>query len=115
MIGSETCEVQANVVTNQTLQPLTSQQDEVKKAYDAVASAQAALLDKSIISIAGASFSITIGFIDKLIPLAFAKGIWMLTVIRLRDKKNVQNLQRVCYKNLTQSITYQGDFEHGPP
>ena len=42
-------------------------------------------------------------------------SIFRFTVVRLRDKKNVQNLQRVCYKNLTQSITYQGDFEHGPP
>jgi hypothetical protein len=49
-----------------------------RKSYDALASSQVILLDKSIISIAGASFSITIGFIDKLIPLNTAKAIWML-------------------------------------
>jgi hypothetical protein len=51
-----------------------------RQGYDSIASSQAALLDKSIISIAGASFSITIGFIDKLIPLDKADALWILWV-----------------------------------
>ena len=36
-----------------------------------------------------------------------------LSVVRLRGKKNVQNLQRLCYENFAQSIACQGNFEHG--
>jgi H+-transporting ATPase len=33
--------------------------------------------------------------------------------VRLRVKKNVQNLRRLCYKIFVQTVAYQGDFEHG--
>jgi len=49
-----------------------------RNCYDGIASAQATLLDKSIISIAGASFSISIGFINSLIPLKNAIGTIVL-------------------------------------
>jgi hypothetical protein len=42
---------------------------EYKKLYDSTASAQVTLLDKSIISIAGASFSIALAFVEKFVPL----------------------------------------------
>jgi uncharacterized membrane protein (DUF485 family) len=58
--------------------PQTQPHSELKKIFDSIASAQSVLLDKSIISISGASFSLTIGFIDKLIPLATAKATWAL-------------------------------------
>jgi hypothetical protein len=35
--------------------------------------------------------------------------------VRLTGKKNVQNLQGLCYKIVAQTIAYQGDFEHGSP
>ena len=41
-----------------------------RKNYDEQCSSQTQLLDKSIISISGASFTISMGFIDKTIPLA---------------------------------------------
>lgn len=54
-----------------------------RSCYDAIASTQATLLDKSIISIAGASFSLSIGFIDKLIPLDKAALLWALWMAML--------------------------------
>jgi hypothetical protein len=46
--------------------------------YSSNASAQITLLDKSIISISGASFSIAMGFINNIIPLLTAKILWLL-------------------------------------
>lgn len=72
------CDAQADTMASPFEQGQAMNNDEFRKVYDSIASAQAALLDKSIISISGASFSITIGFIDKLIPLAFARATWLL-------------------------------------
>ena len=68
--------------TDTTRSPLTEKELECikldRKGYDVVASDQGALLDKSIISISGVSFSIAMGFIDKLIPIDTAYARWML-------------------------------------
>lgn len=44
-----------------------------RKQYCELSSNQSNLLDKSIISISGASFTIAIGFINKLIPMEYAE------------------------------------------
>lgn len=49
-----------------------------RKNYDEQCSSQTQLLDKSIISISGASFTISMGFIDKTIPLDRAIHTWIL-------------------------------------
>jgi hypothetical protein len=49
-----------------------------RACYDSIASAQATLLDKSIISTTGASFNLATGFIDKLTPLDKAVALWTL-------------------------------------
>lgn len=51
-----------------------------RKGYDDTASAQSTLLDKTIISISGAAYTIAIGFIDKIIPLGTAKYTWILWI-----------------------------------
>jgi len=49
-----------------------------RKCYDEICSSQTKLLDKSIITISGASFTIAMGFIDKTVPLSDAIYVWLL-------------------------------------
>ena len=51
-----------------------------RKGYDEIAAAQSALLDKTIITISGAAFTIAMGFIDKIIPLETAKYTFCLWI-----------------------------------
>jgi hypothetical protein len=37
------------------------------------------------------------------------------TVSGQRRKKNIQNLQELCYRRVAKNLAAQGDFEHGPP